>query len=173
MNENEKVLVDNLRLVALKYYSKEDSGVEFTEALSYSFLVKVREGVYINPFNPLEMYPVFESVPYSNTSLSSNWEDYGCKVILVNEIDESGPCYVSYSNEDISKVFEEESVTIGELKEYMFKSKKYFKDRKYLLKERIEKHPIEAISIGLADMKLEEKMLAFFGERGVQLQKVR
>lgn len=37
MNENEKVLVDNLRLVALKYYSKEDSGVEFTEAISYSF----------------------------------------------------------------------------------------------------------------------------------------
>lgn len=172
MNNRDKFDVNKLRLVALKYYSKEDNGVEYTEALSYAFLVKVDDNTYINPFALEDEYPVFEAAPYSNISSASNWESYGRKLFLANGIDESGPCYVSYRN-NLREVFDTDIVTVDMLRTYMLKSNFYFKDREDMLMDNIKKNPLGTIRMIREDKKSKEKMLAFFKERGVQLQKVR
>ena len=38
-------------LAEVKYYSKEDNGIELTEPLSYAFVVDLDDEEFANPFN--------------------------------------------------------------------------------------------------------------------------
>ncbi len=172
MKEINKISVDKLRLVALKYYSRSDNGVEYTSALSYAFVVKTDEGKYVNPFALEENYPVFEAAPFTNISSASNWEEYGYKLFLANDVDRTGPCYVSYGD-NLKDIFSGDTVTIEMLREYMVKSKAYFKDRSKFYKDSIKKYPLATLKNYFEDKESEAKLIEFFEERGVQLQKVR
>lgn len=172
MNNNEKINVENLRLVSLKYFSEENNGVEYTAPLSYAFLVKVDEETYVNPFAPEDDYPVFEAAPYRNISFKSGWQEYGCKLFQVSGKSESGPCYVSYG-EDMEELFGTDTVTLEVLKRYMLRSSNYFKDREQFFREVIKKYSLLTLFNFKKDKEAKMKMLEFFEERGVQLQKVR
>jgi len=171
MNKEQEIKVENLSRAALRYYSEKDNGIECSENLSEVFLVKISEGVYINPFNPLEMYPVFRRAPYANVLMPSG-EDYGFKVWLVGGTEQTGPCYV-LSSDRTGLIFKREKVTVGELEDYILSSGKYFKDRKGIALERIRKNPIQMLRVIKKDEDAEKKMLDFFEERRVHVQKVR
>ena len=171
MNKEQEIKVENLSRAALRYYSEENKGVECGDNLSETFLVKISEGVYINPFNPLEMYPVFKRAPYANV-LMPYGEDYGSKMFLVGGDEQTGPCYV-LSSDRTGLIFKREKVTIGELEDYILSSGKYFKDRKEIAYGRIRKNPIQMLRIIKKDEEAEKKMLDFFEERKVHMQKVR
>ena len=47
-------------LAEMKYYSKENNGVELSEPLTYAFVVDLGDGEFANPFDVSEDYPVFK-----------------------------------------------------------------------------------------------------------------
>ncbi len=163
--------VENLSVAEVRYFSKEDNGVEFTDPVSYVFLVN-RDEVYFNPFDFGEYYPVFKRVPYSNTTRLG--EDYGSKMRLAgNSCDlKSGPCCV-LCNIDMKELFGRDTVSEEVLKKYMMHSEKYFKDRELFFEESVRKYPLTTLLKAKKDRVNKEKMINFFEERGVQLQKVR
>ena len=134
-DRNEKVNLSNLKLAVLKYFSDEHNGVELTEPLSYVVLRKGKNQKYTNIFEIFDIYddiPVFERVPYSNTTYDG--EDFGSKLRIVQgeEYLSSGPCYILLQ-EDLSSYFGKDSINMLELEEFMVNSKYYFKDRKELI----------------------------------------
>lgn len=169
MNKIEKIKTKDLKLATLRYFSEENRGVEVDSPLGcYAFLVEIGKDTYVNPFNPLEEYPIFKRVPYSNTTMSG--EDYGTKIMSVNNILREGPCYV-LSDSSIVEYFSGEEIDLEVLEEYMLKSRGYFRERKTAALARLKKHPIKMYKILKNDEKMEAEVENFFAERGVQLQK--
>lgn len=165
----EKIInVKDVKFVALKYY-EENKGVEVGDPVSYAFLIK-HKGLYINPFSPLDLYPVFERVTYySNTTLDG--EDYGAKVMLINNIENTGPCYVILGE----KVFDKDEISISELEEYMLRSKYFFKDRFSIAERRFKefRNPLKMYNIMRKDQENHKKMEDFYSKRNVEMIKIK
>lgn len=159
-------------IAEMKYYSKDDNGIEYTNPLSYAFIVDLGDGEFANPFSVSEDFPVFKRVPYSNCTCDG--ESYGSKVLLVNTIDRTGPCYVLGKKvEDMG--FEGDIVSSEKLIDYMFENAQelYFKDRKQFFKERIKRHPITLRKVIESDRENEDKMIAFLIERNAHKRLVK
>ena len=124
-----KIKTNSLFLAELKYYSKEVNGIEIGDAFSYSFLIQ-KDNNFINVFDVYENYPVFERVSYSNCTKEGI--EYGKKVILKNNIDESGPCYVLLKNG--KDIFLDDEILYDDLKKYVLNSDLFFKERIEIMK---------------------------------------
>ena len=163
---DKKIKTEDLSLVTLKYYEK-GLGVEVCENFSYAFLVNVN-GVYINPFSQLELYPVFERVPYCNTTLDG--EDFGSKLNLLNDIDQSGPCYIVVG----TNIFDKEEVTYEELENYILKSSNFFRDRFYIARDRLSKlkQPVKMLNIMKKDVFKLDDIDKYFNDR-IGCQKIK
>lgn len=123
---------DHVRLARVRYNDIHNKGVEIDDIDAYAFLLKAGES-YINIFDITSGYPVFERMPYSNTT--SDGEDYGTKLIQISgDRNKSGLCYVL---EDITarNLFNLDEVTEDLLKEYIIRSNKFFVDRKSILQD--------------------------------------
>lgn len=120
-----KISADKVRIGQIRYFDVERNASEIPEEKAYAFLVNVN-GVYINPFNPLEEVPVYDRVNYTNTL--SNGESFGTKIKLVNGEVREGMCYIleKMNGRDI---FNKDMVTINDMKDYMLKSSDFFVDR--------------------------------------------
>ena len=121
-----------LKLAQVRYYDEEHNGVEVPSLKAYVFLLKSGES-YINILNPGEDLPVYERVPYTNTTLDG--DDYGTKIVLAYGECESGPCYV-VENIGMDHIFEVDSISLRQLKEYVMKSNLFFMDRLEIMKHR-------------------------------------
>ena len=162
-----KIKTKDLNLVTLKYY-EEGNGVEVSDNFSYAFLVKIKDGVYINPFSQLELYPVFERLPYYNTTLDG--EEYGNKLRLLNDVDVTGPCYIVVGD----NVFDKDVISYEELENYILNSSNFFKDRFYIAKDRLTKlkQPLKMLSIMKNDvLKLDDIDKYFYDRMGYQKSK--
>ena len=123
---------ENVRLARVRYYDVERNGLEVDDINAYAFLLKTGTS-YINIFDMTSNYPVFDRVPYSNTT--KNGEDYGTKVIQISgDPDKSGLCYVLEATTGKS-LFNLDEVTDELLKIYMIHSNKFFVDRMNILQE--------------------------------------
>lgn len=164
--ENKVIKTDDLYFATIKYYEK-DKGVEVVENFAYAFLIKM-DNMYINPFSPLDLFPVFDRVPYPNYTLSG--EEFGSKLRLLNTIDRSGPCFIVVGE----KLFDKEEVNYEELEEYVINSKLFFKDRLPIAKERMKKFksPLKMCEIILSDEKKLDNYESYFSER-IGVQKVK
>lgn len=169
MNKNQKISTENLRPVGLRYFSEKENGMEVSKNLGYAFLVKVDENLYINPFEPLETYPLFDRLPYTN--VTSYGEEFGSKIELVCGEEKTGPCYITLA-EDSTKIFKKDSITVGELEDFILRSRYYFMDRREIALSRFMEHPIRMQKIMRNDETAYAEMVDFFEKRSVQIQKV-
>lgn len=130
----EKKMIDtsSLKLAQVRYFDMEHNGVEIPELKAYVFLRKVGEH-YINVLNPLEELPVYDRVPYANTTMDGM--DYGTKIVLAQGECQEGPCYV-IENLGVSNVFGTEQISMEQLQEFVLKSHMFFVDRIQLLREK-------------------------------------
>ena len=134
--ENKKFKAENVRLAKVKYYDVDHNGVEVNDMDAYAFLYQMGDN-YINIFDVCESLPVFERVPYSNTTLSG--DDFGTKLKLVSGDDgSSGACYI-LEKEDGKKLFGREDIDMSTLQNYLLKSSKFFVDRLRLLEDKDSK----------------------------------
>ena len=119
-----KINTKDLRIAEVRYFDTEHNGVEIPPLTAYAFLLKVGEE-YINIINPGKDYPVYERVPYSNTT-REGWE-FGTKIILATGECQDGLCYV-VGNTPMEDVFCVSTVTRRELIENIVKSGEFFID---------------------------------------------
>jgi len=119
-----KINTKDLRIAQVRYFDTMHNGVEVPLMEAYAFLLKT-ENCYVNILDPEKDYPVYDRVPYSNTTRDGI--DFGTKIILVSGECEDGLCYVieKVSVKDILKV---EEVTRKELEIMAEKSKLFFID---------------------------------------------
>ena len=157
-------------LAEMKYYSKENCGIEYSEPISYAFVVDFGEGEYANPFCVSDDLSVFERVPYAN--YTADGESYGTKVRLVSNVDNEGACFVLSKNaQDLG--FEDSIVSSEQLINFMVKSKLYFKDRNQFIKDKLKKHPIELRRTLESDEKSFEQMVSFLAERNAHIRLIK
>lgn len=123
--KNIEIDANRVRLAQIRYFDVEANASEIPMEKAYAFLVKVN-GVYINPFNPLEEVPVYDRAWYSNTTLEGR--EFGTKIILAQGEVQEGKCYI-LEMEKGEKIFDKEVVTIKDLEDYMFQSDEFFVDR--------------------------------------------
>ena len=103
----------------MKYYSKEDNGIEYSDPLTYAFIVDLDNGEFANPFDVIEDFPVFKRVPYAN--YTQDGESYGTKVLLVSNVDKTGACYVL--NKSVAEMgIKDDIVSSEQLIDYMFQN---------------------------------------------------
>ena len=123
--KNKEISTDRVRLAQIRYFDVAENASEIPSEKAYAFLIKVN-GVYINPFNPLEEVPVYDRLWYSNTT----WEgrEFGTKIVLAQGEVQEGKCYI-LEMEKGKDIFDKKSVTIKDLEDYMFKSDDFFADR--------------------------------------------
>ena len=158
-------------LAELKYYSKENNGIEYSsKPLSYAFLVDIGENKFINPFNVGENLPVFKRSPYANYTLDG--ESFGTKVYLANDVDKTGACYVLVKN---VKDMDIKDSLIGsqELIDYMFDSGLYFKDRKKYIRDRFKGHPLKFQKFIESEDKNELRMTSYLAERCAHIRRIK
>ena len=170
-DENEILNLKKLRIGVLKNFSLENNGVEVSENLAYVVLEEGKNPQYLNIYDITEMLdniPVFERLPYSNSTKCG--EDFGSKlkVVLGEENLKSGPFYVLLKD-DLSVYLGKDFMSAKELEEYVINSKYYFKDREDLVLERMKRHPIKMAKILYSDFKQGEKVRKFFEERDIKL----
>ena len=120
-----KISADKVRIGQVRYFDMERNATEIPEDKAYAFLVNIN-GVYINPFSPLEEVPVYDRTNYTNTTLDG--ESFGTKIVLASGEVKEGFCYVL---EKISgkEIFNKDIVTIRDLEDYMFDTNDFFFDR--------------------------------------------
>lgn len=152
-------------LAEVKYYSKEDNGIELTEPLSYAFVVDLDDEEFVNPFNVADDLPVFKRLPYGN--YRTNGEGFGSKVMLVNNIEKTGLCFVLCKNVGDMGI-EGDIVTSKDLVDYMFDSGLYFKDRKQFFNERALRKPFSIRKLVAKDEQKYANMMSFLLERSGQ-----
>lgn len=165
MNKSQEIKTKDLQTVGIRYFNEKENGIELSRNLGYAFLVKVGEGLYVNPFNPLEMYPVFERLPYAN--VTRDGEEFGNKVALISGEAKTGPCYLNVAGVG-SNIFSRDTVTIDELENFMLDSSFYFVDRYDVAASRVLKNPIKMRKIMKKDEESRAEMLKFFEDRDVQ-----
>lgn len=162
----------NVWLAEMKYYSKENNGIEVSAPLTYAFIVDLGEGQFANPFDISEDFPVFQKLPYSNCT--STGVEYGSKVFLANTIDRTGPCYVLSKNVGDMGLMGD-IVSSEQLVDYMFKNSEnlYFKDRKHFASDKLKRHPFTLRKLMESDEEKEAAMTAFLAERNAHLRLIK
>lgn len=142
-------------LAEMKFYSKENNGIEVSDPLTYAFVVDLGDGQFANPFNVSDEFPVFKRTLYSN--YTQDGEGFGTKVVLVNTIDRTGPCYILSKNVGDMGLMGD-IVSSEQLIDYMFKNsdRLFFKDRKQFAKDKLKKRPFTLRKF----MELEEEKTA-------------
>lgn len=163
-----------MRIGELRYYSKENNGVEVSAPLSYGMFIFLG-GKWVNIFDVSDDYPVFVRLRcYGN--VTSDGFEYGSKLQLVSdeEKEESGPCWI-LGDTAFSKVLGKEEVNLGDVEDYILNSEEYFKDRMEIARQRMQlwESPTKMMSIIRKDKKSKIKMDEFFAERGKAVQKVK
>ena len=166
-----KVDSSRLRLAQVRYFNKEMNGVSIPSQSAYAFLVNVN-GTYVNIVNPIEELPVYDRVPYTNTTLDG--EDYGTKLVLINGEVQDGVCYV-LERTKIEDLFDKKEVYISDLEDYIMKSDKFFIDRIDLLRDKIGSQRRKSYYRRkmVSDLKLLDKFNNYLAEesKGVQYKK--
>ena len=76
MKKEKLISTDKLSLAKVKYFDVKHNGVEVTGEDPYVFLLNINN-TYINLFDPVENLPVYDRLPYSNTTMSG--VDFGSK----------------------------------------------------------------------------------------------
>lgn len=165
---------NSMRLAELKYYSKEDNGVEVSSPLSLGVFMLLG-GQWFNIFDVSDDSVIFERVKYCGNVTSDGFE-YGSKLKAVSDGEKSvsGPCWILSDNafsKDIGKVM----VTGEEIEDYILSSSEYFKDRSEIARQRLHSwsDPTRMFNIIKRDKKDKIKMDEFFAERGHAIQKVK
>lgn len=165
---------NTMRLAELKYYSKEDNGVEVSSPLSLGVFMLLG-GQWFNVFDVSDDSIIFERLKYYG-NVTSDGLEYGSKLKVVSdeEKDVSGPCWI-LDDEPFSKTIGKDIVTVKEIEDYLLDSKEYFKDRNDIAHQRLLSwsEPARMVSIIKKDNKSKMKMDEFFAERGHVIQKVK
>lgn len=165
MNNVEKFNKDNLYIAGLRYFNKENNGIELGENLSYGIIVKDEvSDTYYNVFNLCEEYPIFRRSCYSN--YTEDDEPYGSKIIYHDGLLKDGPCWLIQE-----KLFSDNLpgvVTLSELEKIVLYSDKYFKDRKEISRKYLRKDPIRLLKVFCKDLQSEEYMDNYFNGREIQ-----
>ena len=128
---SQMINTENLKLADVRLFDAKRMASEIPNVHGYSFLVKDCD-TYYNVFNPLLDYPVYERVPYSNTTLDG--EDYGTKIQLVQGEACDGICYI-IEPLNFQSLFGNNQISLAELKAYMLSSQFFFLDRHHVLEE--------------------------------------
>ena len=165
----EKFNTKDLYLAELKYAAKE-KGIEVMEPLSYVFVYH-KDNSFYNVITK-EEYPTYEKIPYSNTTIDG--EDYGTKIRLVSELDETGPCYL-LSNIKCEKLLSDSVVDLEIIKDYILNSSFFFKDRIDIAVDRLAnfKEPVKMFKIFWNEFDRREYIKKYFKEKEVGKQKVK
>lgn len=158
-------------LAEMKYYSKEDNGIEYSDPLTYAFIVDLDNGEFANPFDVSEDFPVFKRVPYAN--YTQDGESYGTKVLLVSNVDKTGACYVL--NKSVAEMgIKDEIVSSEQLIDYMFQnSEMFFKDRKHFASDKLKRHPFTLRKLMESDEEKAAAMTSFLSERKAHLRLIK
>ena len=141
----------NVKLAQVRYFDTYHNGVEIPEIKAYTFLYKQGD-YYINYLNPSEELPVYDRVPYTNTTLDGF--DFGTKIVLAQGECMDGPCYV-IENIGVDNIFGMDTITSEQLEEFVLKSNLFFVDRLGLINNK------KVISINSKYLEDVEKMKAF------------
>lgn len=158
-------------LAEMKYYSKENNGIEYREPLTYAFIVDLDNGEYANPFDFSEDLPVFKRVPYAN--YTQDGESYGTKVLLVSNVDKSGACFVL--NKSAAEMgIEDDIVSSEQLIDYMFQNREmFFKDRRQFASDKLRGHPFTLRKLMESDEAEAAKMTAYLAEKRAHIRLVK
>ena len=153
---NKQMKADQVRLARVRYYDDSKKGIEVDNIGAYAFLVKAGTK-YINIFDITSDLPVFERVPYSNTT--KDGEDFGSKVMQISGVEDvSGLVYV-LEDSTAKDLFNEDQVSDELLKRYIIHSKKFFVDRKSIIQDCPSKlEMLRALPILLSDEKKHAKL---------------
>ncbi len=131
-----KIQTSRIKLADLKYFDKEQNGVELSDSLSKGILIDpLGDDNYYNLFCFSEYYPVFKRERGSNVSLSG--EEYGTRMSLVSNELASGPCWVLSKVSFRDEVGKDE-VSISDIEEYVINSSYFFKDRVAIIEDRFK-----------------------------------
>ena len=130
--KNNMIDAKRIRLGKKTYFDVTNNGSVVPSVDAYAFLINVN-GTYVNPFNLAEEVPIFDRLPYSNTTLDG--EDYGTKIELAQGDLKSGECYV-LEKMDISEYYGKDEMSLGMLEDIIIASNKFFIDRIGLLEEK-------------------------------------
>ena len=122
---------EKIRLGKITYYDVEHNGSVVPSVDAYVFMININD-TYINPFNILMDLPVYDRMPYSNTT--KDGENYGTKIKHVQGEEKDGPCVV-LENINLSEYYGLEYMSLNMLKEFMIRSNKYFIDRANLIED--------------------------------------
>ena len=161
---------DKVWLAEMKYYSKEENGIEYSEPLTYAFIVDLGDGEFANPFDVSEDLPVFERMPYGN--YTKDGEGYGTKVRLVSNVDKTGACYVL--NKNVKEMGVSEDIVYSEkLVDYMFESGLFFKDRRQFAREKMKRKPFSLRKFLEEDEKRIGEMKTFLAERKAHIRLIK
>lgn len=163
-----------IKLAELKYYSKENNGVEVSLPVSLGVFICLKDR-WFNIFDVADDAVIFERLKcYGN--VTSTGLEYGSKLRMVSdeEKDVSGPCWI-LSDKTFSKIIGKEKVSYEEIEDYILCSQEYFKDRSEIARKRIFsfREPTRMINIIRRDKKNKNRMDQFFDERGQAIQKVK
>ncbi len=124
-----KINTKDLRIAQIRYFDTLHNGVLVPPVEAYVILRKIGDQ-YVNVFHPEIEYPVYERVPYSNTT-SDGWE-FGTMIIQVSGECQDGLCYVMLRT-PVQDVLRADYITVEGLEETILKWKEFFIDRIDLL----------------------------------------
>ncbi len=172
--EKSKFNTNLMRIGELRYYSKENKGVEVSAPLSYGMFMFLG-GQWVNIFDVADDSSIFvRSRCYGN--ITADGFEYGSKLQLVSDADKekTGPCWI-LGDTSFAKVIGREEVRLGEIEDYILNSSDYYKDRMEIARQRLHllDSPIKMLGIIRRDKKDSEKMDEFFAERSKAVQKVK
>lgn len=162
----EKFSTSDLYLAEVKYADKE-KGIEVMEPISYAFVYH-KDNSFYNVITK-EEYPTYERVPYPNSTI-----DYGTKVKLLNDIDNTGECYL-LTGIKCRELFEKDKVQLETIEDYILNSSCYFKDRVDIAIKRLTdlKQPLKMIRIIRNETNKKDEIDEYFRERERSRQKVK
>ena len=128
-----KINTKDLKIAQVRYFDASHNGVLVPHLEAYVILQRITENQYVNVFHPEVEYPVYERIPYSNTT-KDGWE-FGTMIMQVSGKSEDGLCYVMLAT-PVQDVLGVEQVTMEELEEVVLRWKEFFIDRIDLLKKQ-------------------------------------
>ncbi len=145
-----KIMIDTkrIKLAKVTYFDTRYNGSAVPSVDAYAFLVNVN-GTYVNPFNVAEELPVYDRVPYSNTTRDG--DDFGTKIVLANGEVKDGPCYV-IEKVNVEDYYDKKQMSLSMLEDCMLRSNNFFIDRMGIL----ERNPVGARVKGYSKRKLME-----------------
>ena len=158
-----------LRLAEIRLFDADRMASEIPTVHAYTFLVE-NDGKYYNAFHGEDSFPVFERVPYSNSTLDG--ESFGSKIVLLQGEVNNGPCYIMSSSSG-RNIFKKEEISELELKEYILRSQYFFLDRLSFLEEDSSMlfHLIQYFKIRESDLKIMDEFYRYFGDSSKKLIK--